>query len=241
MRNNETQFGLAEKAIAVGVVGACIGWAALSGSAGKHKAEAVSPRPPKTETTSPPTNTKPSQIPAYHGLNTEQLRLVNSLHLSQKKINFIKWTMPLIVEKEKEGAPIQAPVVEAQAILESKFGENAPGNEYFGVKATKGQPSATYGTTEKQNGSYKPTKAEFAQYANFEESLEGYIDDIITLGWYHDAAISPTWEGYLYGLQHDRKYFNKDGQPLIYATAGEDYTKAIINEINEYHLVELSS
>ena len=66
-------------------------------------------------------------------------------------------------------------LIVAQAALESNFGKSAPGGNYFGIKATGGQPSTgPLATKEAVNGALTPSLATFAAYGSPEASFAGY-------------------------------------------------------------------
>ena len=66
-------------------------------------------------------------------------------------------------------------LIVAQAALESNFGKSAPGGNYFGIKATGGQPSTgPLATKEAVNGTLTPSLATFAAYGSPEASFAGY-------------------------------------------------------------------
>lgn len=67
----------------------------------------------------------------------------------------------------------QARLAASQAALESGFGRRAPGNNFFGVKATKSWTGKrqTFRTWEVENGVKVPKNAQFRAYATPEESF----------------------------------------------------------------------
>jgi flagellum-specific peptidoglycan hydrolase FlgJ len=67
-------------------------------------------------------------------------------------------------------------LIMAQAILESSWGEKAPGNMLFGIKWTKGcgYDSQILWTSEFIDGKIKKVKAKFRKYKNFTESIDDH-------------------------------------------------------------------
>lgn len=59
----------------------------------------------------------------------------------------------------------------AQAILESGYGNHAPGNNLFGIKGSYNGQSQLLWTTEYKNGKYVKELAKFRKYPNWFESI----------------------------------------------------------------------
>lgn len=92
-----------------------------------------------------------------------------------KQDEFIKKYLPFALDvQQKYGVP--ASVTLAQAIEESGWGSSTPGNNFFGVKATKGWKGriTTTGTTEMIGGKRTPTVGTFRAYDSVEDSFNDY-------------------------------------------------------------------
>lgn len=72
----------------------------------------------------------------------------------------------------------------AQAVLESGFGQNAPGNNLFGIKAYNWTgPTITLPTEEEHNGVTVTVMAKFRAYKSWNESIEdhkNFLEENIT-------------------------------------------------------------
>ncbi|MBI2588996.1 glucosaminidase domain-containing protein [Candidatus Saccharibacteria bacterium] len=80
-------------------------------------------------------------------------------------------------------------VTQAQAIVESAFGDSAPGNNFFGIKASSSWtgPTQLLWTTEVINGSSVRVQAKFRVYASAQESFNDHSNFLRTNSNYSSA------------------------------------------------------
>lgn len=73
-----------------------------------------------------------------------------------------------------------ANVLLGQAAVESARGQSAPGNNYFGIKGQGTAGANSLATQEYGNGGYYGENSNFAAYHNPEESINHYIDLVMS-------------------------------------------------------------
>lgn len=83
---------------------------------------------------------------------------------------FIHIIAPYVV-LEYQLSRILPSVTLAQAIIESRYGNSAPGNNLFGIKGSYKGSSQLLKTTEYVNGKYIKVYAKFRKYPNWYESI----------------------------------------------------------------------
>lgn len=144
--------------------------------------------------------------------------------MTQQQITFINNTLPAAV---RAGALYGVNVIGlmAQSALETGWGASAPGNMYFGMKAT---PSWTgkiqlLWTTEEVNGEKVRVQAKFRAYDSPEDSFLDYAKLISSLSRYAPAMQYP---GYNQTSQYIRAVAAGG-----YATA-KDYANSVISVAN---------
>lgn len=86
----------------------------------------------------------------------------------------------------------------SQAALETGWGAAAPGNNYFGIKATAGQPATQQATLEYTGGGMQSTTANFAAYASPADAAAHYTNLIRNL--YPRAVGATSISGYAQAL-----------------------------------------
>lgn len=105
---------------------------------------------------------------------------------------FIEKAWRAAVAVRNRGALISAPVVVAQAALESNYGLSALArdhNNLFGVKGEYKGHYVEYKTSEQTpDGTWYTTVAKFRSYPSWEEAFNDYASIIERLPWYADAA-----------------------------------------------------
>lgn len=114
--------------------------------------------------------------------------------MTQQQYKFIQDTLPGAVQAwQKYGVnPIG---MMAQSALETGWGKSAPGNMYFGIKATPswtGKTQTLY-TTEYVNGEAKKVYQTFRAYNTPAESFEDYARLISTTARYKAAMSYPGY------------------------------------------------
>lgn len=118
----------------------------------------------------------------------------------------------------------------AQAALESGWGKYAPGNMYFGIKATPSWTGATQllWTTEVIDGEKKRVQAKFRAYTSPADSFKDYARLISTTPRYRNALLYP-------GYNQVNNYLNAVSS-AGYATATQYYSTlvSIANDIKKY-------
>src|SRR5215471_19347923 len=85
---------------------------------------------------------------------------------------------------------LPAEITVAQAALESRFGQSrlsTEANNYFGIKARKGEPAIELPTWEVLGGRRVQKKERFARYASMEECFRARDAMILRLPCYADA------------------------------------------------------
>lgn len=99
---------------------------------------------------------------------------------------------------------ISAALQIAQACLESGYGQHAPGNNLFGIKAGGSWqgPTVTELTYEYQGGKWIKTYAEFRAYSSFAESLRDHVMLLVSNSRYTNLIGAP-WETACRLIQQD--------------------------------------
>jgi len=128
-----------------------------------------------------------------------------------KAKSFAKTIWPQ-VQSAAEQLGVPAVAVLAQTELETEWGEAAPGNNLFGVKATDGQPSTARSTTEVIDGVLTPQTASFRNYSTDADSITDYVHQILAS--FQGVAGQSTIAGFAKALQAagyatDRNYAAK--------------------------------
>ncbi len=101
--------------------------------------------------------------------------------------NFVNQYKGVALEVERETG-IPAIVTLAQAGLESAWGEKAPGNNLFGIKAANWNGAkVNFGTHEYEGGSRQNISDDFRAYANREDSVKNYGAFLATNRNYEEA------------------------------------------------------
>lgn len=96
--------------------------------------------------------------------------------------------VPIIAKVAQEsGLPPSAVI--AQAALESRFGQSAPGNNLFGIKGSGTAGSQRLWTTENVGGNDVRTQDNFAAYNSLEDSVRDYVR-LITQNPRYSAALN---------------------------------------------------
>lgn len=126
---------------------------------------------------------------------------------------FIDTIWDAAVRIRASGAPISVPIVVAQAILESRYGESRLASEHhnlFGIKGDYNGKFVEYVTTEQRpDGTPYTVVARFRSYNCWDACIGDYARIIERLPWYQDAeeaANNPSQ--FLYGLL---VAYNEDG------------------------------
>lgn len=117
----------------------------------------------------------------------------------------------------------------AQAILESGYGNHAPGNNLFGIKGSYKGSSQLLWTTEYQNGKYVRVLAKFRKYPNWFESIADHSWLLCSNKRYKNLI---GCKDYVVACQN----VYKDG----YATA-PDYTPKLLSTIKKYDLTKFDA
>lgn len=129
----------------------------------------------------------------------------------QYKIEFVKSVFPiLLLEEDRSGIP--AEILFAQICIESGYGKNAVGNNYFGVKAVGDEESVRVQTKEEIGGKVIVIEDDFKAYDSMEESIEGHTDLLINVyqqytstGTIEDWAKVLKEKGYATDSKYDEK------------------------------------
>ncbi|MER2225967.1 MAG: glycoside hydrolase family 73 protein [Carnobacterium sp.] len=120
----------------------------------------------------------------------------------------------------------------AQAILESDWGNSElsiKNNNYYGIKGSDSEPTATMTTKEYVDGEWIEIKADFRKYATWQESMEDH-SELFTKGttWnenqYEKVLTAADYKEAAYALQESG-----------YAT-DPDYPEKLIRLIEQYNL-----
>lgn len=98
------------------------------------------------------------------------------------------------------GVPLRAVV--AHAALESGWGEHAPGDNFFGIKADSGWqgPSATRATLEFEDGALQPRREAFRDYDGPARAFDDYVGFLRSNPRYAGALAQGDGEAFLKGL-----------------------------------------
>jgi flagellar protein FlgJ len=94
---------------------------------------------------------------------------------------------------------VPAVAVLAQTALETGWGNAAPGNNLFGIKASDGQASTTRATHEVIDGVLTPQTAAFRNYASTADSVSDYVSQILSA--FPNATGQNTVNGFANALQ----------------------------------------
>lgn len=106
---------------------------------------------------------------------------------------FIAAIAPTAVELYKQYR-ISAALQIAQACLESGYGEHAPGNNLFGIKAYGWTgPVVRVSTAEFLQGRWMQVEAEFRAYTSFAESLRDHVEMLVSSGRYKNL-VGARWD-----------------------------------------------
>lgn len=181
-----------------------------------------------TESSNSPEDAEPS-----YDLSSEEIAIIDRLDLEPHKKDFLKQTI-VAARKTAQNYKVNPAVMVAQAILESSWGENAAGYNFFGMKADSNWQGATqqWNTFEyDENGNRYETTAAFKAFSSPEEAFNEYGRMIQDATWYDDAEANHTsWQGYLHGLINE---------PPMYATA-PDYEQVVSGIVEQYQLAQLT-
>lgn len=145
--------------------------------------------PPRRDAASPalpdPAHAKPPLMPG------DQLRLATSQATLKPRHRFMQEMRDAaLTVQRKTGLP--APVILAQAALESNWGRSAIGTyNVFGIKGEGSKGSIKVPTKEYINGKAIRTFAKFAHFASFEEAFEAYAK-LIHNGKHHRAIAAKS-------------------------------------------------
>ncbi|WP_407370964.1 glycoside hydrolase family 73 protein [Carnobacterium sp.] len=120
----------------------------------------------------------------------------------------------------------------AQAILESDWGNSelsVKNNNYYGIKGSNSEPTATMTTKEYVDGEWIEIKADFRKYATWQESMEDHSELFIKgTTWnenqYEKVLTATDYKKAAYALQESG-----------YAT-DPDYPEKLIRLIEQYNL-----
>jgi len=140
-------------------------------------------------------------------LSDEQANIIEALDLTQEQKHFLTAAIFQTRRLLAEGWDINPSVTIAQAELESGYGTNAPGNNYFGVKVgtkTSGwhggkQIFPKAAELDQKTGQLKTEAGVFRRYPSLEASFTDYAD-LIKLHYHHSAANWQNAEEYIRGL-----------------------------------------
>lgn len=102
---------------------------------------------------------------------------------------FYKKYYPIVAKKVK-GTPLHPETVMAQLVIEGGYKDKVPNNVYFGTKGS----GELLNTTEEIDGVKKNVKRSFKEYGSFEESLDDYVNNILTNPVYKDSLSAKTPE-----------------------------------------------
>lgn len=109
----------------------------------------------------------------------------------QEQLEFIaKVAAPAQQSQKKHGIP--ASVIIAQCILESGWGKQAPGNNYFGIKEGAANTPYVQFTTHEQDAagkSKKEKKVKFRSFASLDECVAAH-GDLIAFGKNQDGRLT---------------------------------------------------
>lgn len=111
--------------------------------------------------------------------------------------DFIKKILPGAQACER-ATGVPASITIAQAALESGWGERAPGNNLFGIKADPGWKGATiaFPTTEYINGKKVPMTLKFRAYPDWAGSMTDHAAFFHANPRYHACFAETTGEGW---------------------------------------------
>lgn len=180
-----------------------------------------------------PAQEKSEQASINFELTSEEQALIDNMELEQYQKDFLK-NMVIEARKTAQNYRVNPAVMVAQAILESSWGENAAGNNFFGNKADSNWtgPTQVWHTFEYDDqGNRYEIDATFKVFASPEEAFNEYGRMIQDAAWYDDAEANHTnWQAYLHGLVNE---------PPMYATA-PDYEQIVGGIVQQFHLSELT-
>ncbi len=91
--------------------------------------------------------------------------------------NFAKSVWPQITAAAQQ-LDVPPVAVLAQSALETAWGNAAPGNNLFGIKAVDGQAATTRPTHEMIDGVLTPQNADFRDYPSMQDSISDYVGQI---------------------------------------------------------------
>ena len=132
--------------------------------------------------------------------------------------------------QRKWGVP--ASVSLAQWTFESSWGEDAPGNNCFGIKAVGGQQYTECVTTEDYADHDEKQKAHFASYASVGDSFDMHGRLLATSHYYITAMRAlPSITGFCAGLQSGGYSTSRDPK-----TRQLNYAQKLLGQIAHYNL-----
>lgn len=115
----------------------------------------------------------------------------------------------------------------AQAIIESKYGNSAPGNNLFGMKGSYNGEFQLLNTKEWNGKEYITVKAKFRKYPSWEHSISDHAWLFCRLSRYKNLIGCKDYKQACINVHADG-----------YATS-PTYANTLINTIEKYNLVEL--
>ena len=129
---------------------------------------------------------------------------------------------------------VPASVSLAQWTFESTWGDNAPGNNCFGIKAVGGQKYTECSTTEDYVSGNRKEMARFAAYASVGDSFDMHGRLLATSHYYIVAMRAlPSVPGFCAGLQSGGYSTSRDPK-----TRQLNYAQKLLGQIMHYQLLQ---
>ena len=110
--------------------------------------------------------------------------------MNETQIEFIRSVLPFAMQQSQRTG-IDPRVIIAQTALETGFGQNMVGNNYFGIKGVGNQPTINANTIEFQDGQSYTTDADFRKFNNMQGSFDAY-GDLMLRDMYEGVRNAPT-------------------------------------------------
>ena len=128
--------------------------------------------------------------------------------------------------QEKWGVPVSATI--AQGAVESQWGTNHPGNNYFGVKGHAPDGSSVrFGTHEEGNGKREAMTATFRAYGSLAESADDYGRFLVT---------QPRFKAAFDHLDDGRRFVQEVAK--AHYASGHAYLKSLSRIIDQHDLTQ---
>ncbi len=199
-----------------------------------------------------PTSPANPEVTMPLALSENQLNIIDHLQLEPSKKEFIKMAINDLLPLQTADIHVNLPVVLAQAISESGWGQSGlarEANNYFGMKAGSdwNGPVARFPTEEVIGGQRVKVMADFKKFDSLKASVQAYAEYIASRSYYDDASRNYKDSGlYLDGLLNklndDNSILIAQGSPgaMSYAT-DPSYKSTILSIIDHQNINELLS